>query len=144
MKRKHNEKVKNVMSKDLVTANVNTPLSEVANTFNQKNLHHIPVMEGEEMVGIVSLSDILRISYTTDGSEVDFDEKGVSSYLDQTYRLNQIMTKEVVTIKENDLVKDAAKILSSGKFHGLPVFNSDKKLTGMITTTDLAKFVYEI
>ncbi len=50
------------------------------------------------------------------------------------------MTKKIITIKEETTIKEAAEILASKEFHALPVLKDDH-LTGIITTTDLIKYL---
>lgn len=59
-------------------------------------------------------------------------------------KVKDIMTKEVVTIKEDDTVKDAARILNDMNLSGLPVVDVDNKIKGIITDGDLLRRVSTI
>lgn len=59
-------------------------------------------------------------------------------------KAKDIMTKEVITIKENDTVELAAKTLSENNLSGLPVVDVDNKIIGMITEGDLLRRVSKI
>ncbi|MGM0471135.1 MAG: CBS domain-containing protein [Bacillota bacterium] len=48
-----------------------------------------------------------------------------------------IMTKNVVTIHQDETIKDVAEVLSEHEFSGLPVVNDDQEVVGMITEKDL-------
>lgn len=52
------------------------------------------------------------------------------------------MTKEVITVQKDDTILDAAVILSKNEFHALPVTDNGK-LVGIVTTTDLIKFLID-
>ena len=54
--------------------------------------------------------------------------------------IEQVMTKDVLTIQHKDTVYDAALLLSENEFHALPVMDEDE-LVGIVTTTDLIKFL---
>ena len=59
-------------------------------------------------------------------------------------KVKDIMTRDVVTIKEDDTVKTAAKTLNEKDFSGLPVVDEDNKVIGMITEGDLIRRVSNI
>ena len=55
-----------------------------------------------------------------------------------------IMTKEVVTVKENDTVEVAAKILIDKNLSGLPVVDENNRIKGIITEGDLIRRIAKI
>lgn len=59
-------------------------------------------------------------------------------------KVKDIMTREVVTIREDDTVQIAAKILTEMGFSGLPVIGEDNKVKGIITEGDLIRRVAKI
>jgi len=56
--------------------------------------------------------------------------------------IEQVMTKDVTTVDQGDTILDVATILSKNEFHALPV-TSDGSLVGIVTTTDLVKFLID-
>ncbi|HLQ82775.1 MAG TPA: CBS domain-containing protein [Pseudogracilibacillus sp.] len=54
-------------------------------------------------------------------------------------KIENIMTKEVITVKKNDTVETCANLLSKHGLSGLPVVDEDGNLTGIITEGDLIK-----
>ncbi|MCB0540847.1 MAG: CBS domain-containing protein, partial [Bacteroidetes bacterium] len=54
----------------------------------------------------------------------------------------QVMTKNIKTVQQEDLIVDVANILAHSHFHALPVLDG-KKLVGIVTTTDLLKFLVD-
>lgn len=52
------------------------------------------------------------------------------------------MTKNVESISEDTTIKEAAEILANREFHALPV-TKNNELVGMLTTTDLIKYLLE-
>jgi CBS domain-containing protein len=132
---KRNEQISNIMSKDLVTAHVGQKLSELRILFSEGNFHHLPVVSGENLVGLITSSDILRASFGNNEQEVD-------STLDHTAQLENIMQKKPLTISMNSTVRDAAEKLATGSFHCLPVVDGEK-LVGLVTSTDLISYLLE-
>ena len=60
---KRNEPVSKIMSTELVTVHHGDPISKARKLIHEHGVHHIPVVSGREIVGIISLSDILRVSF---------------------------------------------------------------------------------
>jgi CBS domain-containing protein len=54
------------------------------------------------------------------------------------------MKKNLVTIEINDTLRKAAHLLSDGMFHSLPVIDKDNNLIGIITSTDLIRYLAEL
>jgi CBS-domain-containing membrane protein len=103
-------------------------------------VHHIPVVNGDQLIGIISWSDILRVSF---GDAFHTDERTVDATLDHTLTLEQVMQKDPVTLAETGTVREAAGILASNSFHALPIV-SGSKLVGIVTTTDLIKYLFDL
>jgi len=57
---KGGEKVKDIMSKDIITVDEETPVEEIANLFTTHKINRVPVLRGKKLVGIVSRADIVR------------------------------------------------------------------------------------
>lgn len=127
-----------IMSKNLVTVSPNQTLYEADELFTKHGIRHIPVTEGDKLLGVISKSDILRISY----SELADDEESVESLLFDAYTIPQVMTKTPVTLNSDDTVREAAELFSRMSFHSIPVVDGTK-LVGMVTTTDLIDYLLE-
>ena len=133
---KQNESISHIMSTELVTVHHGDPISKVRQLMQKTGVHHIPVVSGDELVGIISWSDILNLSF---GQAFGADDRAVDAVLDHSITLEQAMKKDPVTLPHDGYVRQAAQILSDGGFQSLPVV-SGKKLVGIVTSTDLIKF----
>ena len=136
---KHNDPISKIMSRNVITAHHGDPLSKVRALVREHRVHHIPVVNGDQLVGIIAWSDILRVSF---GDAFNTDERTVDATLDHTLTLEQVMKKDPVTLAETGTVREAAEILANSDFHSLPIVNGHK-LVGMITTTDLIKYLLD-
>jgi CBS domain-containing membrane protein len=136
-----NVSVSHIMSTELVTVHHGDPISKVRATFSEHSLHHLPVIDGDKIVGIISWTDLMRLSY---GDAFDEDNRAVDAMLDHTHKLEDLMHKNPVTVDLNSGVRDATRILSESDFHALPVVENGNKLVGMVTTGDLLKFLLEM
>ncbi len=138
---KHNQPITKLMSTGLITVHPGEPVSKVRKLLREHGIHHIPVVSGHELLGIISASDILRVSF---GDAFDTDERTVDATLDHTMTLEDVMQKNVRTLRKSATIRDAAEVLVKGEFHAVPIVESDDKtLVGMVTSTDLIRHLLE-
>lgn len=126
------------MTKELVVLNPTQSLYDAEKLFNKHSIRHIPVVEGDRVVGVISRSDLLRISY----ADLNENEETVDSVVYDMYTLPQVMTRVPVTVESNTTIKEVAEILSKQSFHSIPVVEQGK-LVGIVTTTDLINYLLE-
>lgn len=136
---KHNEHVAQIMSRNLVTVHHGEPISRVRQIIRDQGVHHVPVVSGDRLIGMISYSDILRVSF---GDAFNADERAVDATLDHTMTIEQVMARDVTTLTEQSTIREAAELLAHGRFHSLPVV-SGGKLVGMVTSSDLIRYLVE-
>ena len=114
--------ISQIMSKELVTLTPDQSLYEAERLFKKHHIRHIPVVEGDKLIGIVSYSDLLRISFAdmTDG------EEEVTSVVYDMYTIPQIMAKTPLTVTADTSIKEVAEILAAQSFHSIPVVDNGK------------------
>ncbi len=135
---KKRESISTIMTDSLVTVNLNDDLRKVKDIFAKGKFRHLPVMDGEKLVGMVSKNDIMRLSF---GQVFDNQGDADEAVLDML-SIDQIMTHNITSIDVNATVKDAAEIFVSSKFHSLPVMQ-DGKVVGIVTSTDIIKYMLD-
>jgi CBS domain-containing protein len=135
---KHNEPVSKIMSTHLVTVHHGEAVSKVRQLLREHGIQHIPVVSGPKLVGIISNSDVLRVSFGGAG-----DERALDATLDHTMTIEELMQKDPVSVRENATIREAAEVLVQGNFHSLPVISDGHKLVGMVTSTDLIRYLLE-
>ncbi len=136
---KRHEPISKIMSTHLVTVHHGDPVSKVRQLAAEHGVHHIPVVNGDQLVGIISWSDILRVSF---GDTFGTDQRTVDATLDHTFTIEGLMQKNPVTLPETATVREAAEILARGAFHSVLVVHGTK-LVGVVTSTDLIKYLLE-
>ena len=136
---KRNDPISHLMSRSVITAHHGDAISKVRALVREHGVHHIPVVNGDQLIGIISWSDILRVSF---GDAFHTDERTVDATLDHTLSLEQVMQKNPVTLAETGTVREAAEILAANSFHALPIV-SGSKLVGIVTTTDLIRYLLD-
>lgn len=129
--------VSTIMSKNVVKLNLTDHLSKAESLFKTNNIRHIPVVNNTEIVGMLSLTDLMRVSQSEAVEEEEVDK--IESLVYNMFSLSQVMTKEVVTVKPYTTIKEVATLLSQKEFHALPVCDG-QNLVGIVSTTDLLKY----
>lgn len=137
---KKNEPISKVMSTSPISVHEGEPVSTVKKIIEEQGIHHVPVVSGGKLVGIISWSDLLRVSFGEFGNQ---DGRQLDALLDHTYTVTGLMSANPVSVSMHGTVRDAARILGEGNFHALPVVDGDK-LVGIVTSTDLIRFLAEL
>lgn len=134
-----NDLVWQIMTKDLATVSVSNRLSEVRALVRQRKVHHIPVVEGRKFIGLLTANDLLRVSW---GDPYSHDSRGIDVLLD-TQEIREVMQEDVKTILPGARVREAAQALAVGGFHSLPVVDEHGDLVGIVTSTDLIRYLLD-
>ena len=125
------------MTSHVVFVHFNDEVRSVESLMKRKHIRHVPVLKEGKLKGIVSLTDLQRLSFTSTLASVELEEELPAFDL---LTLDQIMVRNPVTIPSETTIRQAAEILSNHEFHALPIVDSEV-LVGMLTTTDLIKFM---
>lgn len=131
--------VSKIMSSNLVLLNLTDTLEKAEGLFNKHNIRHIPVVNNNQVEGMLSYTDLLRISF----SDAAFDDdENIDTVVYNMFSLRQVMVKTVTSVTTSDTIYDVAKILAKENFHALPV-QEQGKLVGIVTTTDLINYLLD-
>ena len=131
------EPIKTVMTSEPTYVQRSQPISQVYDLLDGAPFHHVPVLDGDRPVGMVSASDILRLVYDIDGS----DDRMLRTMLDHQFNIDDAMTEELRTVATTASVYDAASMLSDGSLHSVLGVDDDGKLVGIVTSTDLVRYL---
>jgi len=117
-----------IMSTNLITVTPGATLAEARTLMQDNRIHHIPVVEGDKLVGLVTLTNVLAATDSflrDDRSRIHANEIGIAD----------TMVTDVATVDVNASLRHAALFLEKHKIGCLPVLD-DGKLVGIITDTD--------
>lgn len=132
--------VKRVMTPNPFTVFNDTPLSEAQALIRREKVHRLPVLDKhKKLVGIISEKDLLYAA-PSPATTLNVYEMGELLY---KLKVEGIMTKKVITVTEDTLLEDAARILVDNDIGGLPVMR-DEHLVGIITESDIFKLFIEL
>ena len=126
--------VKEVMSLNPTTVNPETTFYEAMNIIRSKGIRRLPVVKGRKIVGIITEKDLLSASPS---KATTLDVWELTNALNQL-KVKQIMVKEVVFVRPNTPIEEAARLMSDKKIGSLPVVK-EENLVGIITETDIFK-----
>jgi len=131
--------VRDFMSAPATTLPSNSPLLEAALTMRRTGFRHLPVVEGEKLVGIITERDIHRFAPSL-LSRISQEE--YNSIFENT-PLERVMTREPLTVTPATPITQAVAILSEKKLGCLPVVDGTQ-LVGIITTSDMLELLSRI
>ncbi|WP_127024813.1 CBS domain-containing protein [Flagellimonas beolgyonensis] len=137
---KNSTPVSEIMTKKLVTLSPKDDLVTAERLFKKHHIRHIPVVEKGYIKGMLSYTDLLRISFA---DAIDEHEEYVDTIVYNMFSIPQVMVSDVVSVTSDTSIKDVAKLLAKREFHALPVVDNEK-LVGIVTTTDLIKYMLKM
>ncbi|MDC6367505.1 MULTISPECIES: CBS domain-containing protein [Flavobacteriaceae] len=132
--------VSEIMSKNVITITTSDDLVTAEERFKKHHIRHIPVVENKTVVGMLSYTDLLRISFA---DAVGPDGETIDSVVYNLFNISQVMASDVVSVTSNTPIKDVAQFLAKKEFHALPVVDNGK-LVGIVTTTDLINYLLDL
>ena len=126
-----------IMTKKIIALNRTDDLETAEMLFKKHKIRHIPVVHEDSIIGMLSYTDLLRISFADAFSE---DEDEVDTVVYNMFTIEQVMAKKIVSVNSETTIKEVGELLSKNEFHALPVVD-DGKLVGIVTTTDLIRYL---
>ncbi len=127
--------VRDIMSAEVTTLGRNDTLLLAKDIMNLGRIRHFPVVEDDELVGVVSQRDLYRASL---GTVMQYGEKAQRAFLESVV-VKEIMV-DPISIGPDVTVGDAARLMMEHKIGCLPVLE-DKRLVGIVTETDMLQVV---
>ncbi len=132
-----NAPVSIIMTEHVITLNKRDSLEKAEYLFKHHKIRHIPVVDKSKVIGMLSFTDLLRLSFADVTSETD---TAVDVMVYNLFTIEQVMKRNVVTVSTSNTIKEVAEILATREFHALPVVDNNS-LAGIVTTTDLIKYL---
>lgn len=136
---KKNVPVSTIMTSNVIKLNLTDDLTKAESLFKKHHIRHIPVVNGNHIVGMLSYTDLLRISFA---DAVYEDEENIDVTVYNMFSVEQVMARNLVKVSPDTSIREVAEILSKREFHALPVV-LDELLVGIVTTTDLIKYLID-
>lgn len=122
-----NEPLSSIMTRNVITAGPNDKLSVARDIFMRDRVHHLPIVDGRKLVGILTTYDLFKFQ----GHNGNYD----------TAKIRDIMTTHLATLEPEDKVGSAAELFLENLFHAVPVVK-DGDLLGIVTSFDVLKYEF--
>lgn len=149
-------KVKEVMTQNPVVVTVTDTVRDTAKILRQKHIGGLPVMEGDQVVGVVTESDILSLLTIEEPSEdlwlpspLEIIEIPIREYINWgktkkalvsigNTKVREVMSSPVITINEEADIEEAAALMLQHRIARIPVMKGTH-LVGIITRADIVQ-----
>jgi len=127
-------KVQDIMTTPALTVGLDMPVVEARQLMEQKRIRHLPVMDGNRLMGIVTDRDI-RLNLPSPATSLSVWEV---NYLIARLTVGSVMRRAVITIDPHREAAEAARIMLDHKIGALPVVDGGV-VVGIVTETDMLR-----
>ena len=130
-----------IMTRSIHAVQIDDKPSDALELVRKYGIRHVPVVQGKRLVGIISKTDLNRLTFSgLFPSEDDADETVVDMLT-----IGQVMSHKPRVVKSSQTIYEVANILSKEEFHALPVVDDHDEtlLTGIVTTTDVIQYMLD-
>jgi CBS domain-containing protein len=118
-------KVREVMTRDVQTVRPDQPVQQAASFMLSADAGSIPVTDGDRLIGMITDRDIAV--------------RGVAKGHGPDTQVRELMTNDIVCVRETDDVEDAASKMSDAQVRRLPVIDDNERLCGIVSLGDLSR-----
>ena len=118
-------KVSQVMTRDVKTVRPDQTAKDAAKFMLNEDAGSMPVSDGDRLIGMITDRDIAV--------------RGVARGYGPDTPIRELMTDEVICVREDDDVEDVAVKMSQAQVRRLPVIDANEKLCGIVSLGDLAR-----
>ena len=122
------KKVAEVASMDLITLSQDISIQEAAQILTKEGIDGAPVIEGREVVGILTLSDIAKA--------IGKNKEKLT--------VKDIMSHRIITVESDMMIADAVEVMNQNQIGRLIVLDEHGHPGGIITRTDLLNKIADI
>ena len=150
----NDKRAKDIMTTDVIVANKNDIIANVANLLIKEKIGGLPVVDEEnKVVGIISETDIMKKESHVDSPRMLNFIQGII-FLDDmkkfedemraiaAYKVEDLMSKDIITVNENDTFDYVANVMINKSINRVPVVDENNFLKGIICIYDIIKAMY--
>jgi acetoin utilization protein AcuB len=133
--------VKDIMTVNVITISEDKTMLEAQELMKGNNIRRVPVVDDiKRVLGIITDGDVGRAS----PSEASTLSRYEANYLLSRFKVKDVMTKEVITVRANSGLEDVAGLMFKNKINSLPVVDDKGCLCGIVTDSDLFRAMVQI
>lgn len=129
--------VADIMTRDVLSVDEQDNLLHLLESMRALRFRHTPVTDQGRLVGLLSERDLLRVSASSllpNGNEAD-------RFLQKRFSVRDVMVRDVTAVAPTTTLREAARLLRTGRIGCLPVVDEHNVLLGLVTSTDFVGLV---
>jgi acetoin utilization protein AcuB len=131
--------VKDIMTRRVVTVELDDQLETVKNIFDKMQFHHLLVIEDTKLFGVVSDRDLLKaLSPNLGTSTESFKDRATLNK-----RVHQIMSRDPISLKPEASVQDAIRVFNTHRISCIPIVDAENKPVGILSWRDILRALGE-
>jgi CBS domain-containing protein len=130
-----------VMVREVISIQLDDKSSLVDTLMKHHPIHHLPVLEGRVLRGLIAQRDLYRSMLSALYYE---DERELHSFLDNFTDVASIMTPDPLTLGPADTLGDALELMLQRKIGCVPVVDEQNRLLGILTDSDLLRILDDV
>jgi len=128
-------RVTKLMSKQIITINMDDPLSTVKDIFERQEFHHLLVVADDKLLGVISDRDLFKSL----NPKIDSMAATTKDLACLNIKVHQIMTREPIYLSDEATVKSAIEMFNQHKISCIPIINNEGKPVGILSWRDIMK-----
>ncbi|MBU2977434.1 CBS domain-containing protein [Alteromonas sp. C1M14] len=132
--------VNEIMSKRVVSVRMDDSLHTLKELFEATGFHHLLVVEGKKLVGVISDRDLLKSL----SPFIDTLSERTKDRATLERRAHQIMSRDIVAIKEHSSIITAIAFFNRRTVSCLPVINQAGEPVGILSWRDILQYMEEM
>lgn len=130
--------IQEIMTKRVVTIEMDDKLSVVKDIFENSKFHHLLVIDEDKLFGIVSDRDLLKALSPNLGTMTETYKDAATL----NKKVHQIMTRKPITLTPNATVKDAVNLFNTHRISCIPIVDKDFRPVGIVSWRDILRHMF--
>ena len=126
--------VSKVMTSEVLEVSPDTPLSEIFQMFLEEGCHHVPIVDGRKLVGMISSRDLVAVAREWGAERLTPGALAHKS-------ADEVMSTDLQVVSADQDVEVAIERIGRGDIHSLVVLDHDDHMVGIITNHDLLRYL---
>jgi acetoin utilization protein AcuB len=132
-------RVSEIMTSPAIVISPDTPVSVANSVMRENRIRHLPVVENDRLVGLVSFGDLREASTS---ASINADSYELNFMLTQL-AVGQLMKRKIITVTPETPLVNAAELMLEHKIAGIPVVDAQNAVLGIVAGFDLLKLLVQ-
>lgn len=133
------QKLSEIMTREVASLDENDSLSNLQEAMRAMRFRHMPVTDGDRLIGLVSERDLLRVSTSSLWPHQAEQDRA----LGERFRVRDVMVRDVITAPPDMDLAEAGRLLLRERIGCLPVVDENNVLLGIATSSDYIRVMVD-